>query len=79
MKLPNIDKKKTGDNLKRIMDSRKIDVYTLSQKLGLRSTTSVYYWQQGRFLPNLDSLIKIAYILSCDVNDIIATEDGKNA
>ena len=44
---PLIDKKKTGINLRRIMDERGLTVKDVQQYLGLGSVQSVYHWLNG--------------------------------
>lgn len=78
MALPRVDKDKTGENIKRLMRLNKIDAFELSQTLGHRSTTSVYQWLQGRIVPNADSLVKLAAIFNCKLDDILILEEGKN-
>lgn len=78
MVLPRVDKYKTGDNIKRLMRLKKIDAFELSQILGLRSTTSVYQWCQGKIVPNADSLVKLARIFNCTCDDILIVEEGNN-
>jgi transcriptional regulator with XRE-family HTH domain len=73
-KLPAIDKAETGANIKRLMRKAKIDAYELASILGLRSTTNVYAWTQGRVVPNADSLIKLSSIFGCSVDDILIKE-----
>ena len=77
--LPKIDKKRTGETLKSLMKKRKYNAFTLSRDLGLGSTTNVYKWTQGAILPNADSLVKLAYLLKCDINDIIVLEGKEDA
>lgn len=78
MALPRVDKDKTGENIKRLMRLNKIDAFELSQTLGHRSTTSVYQWLQGRIVPNADSLVKLATIFNCKLDDILILEEGNN-
>ena len=78
MALPTVDKKKTGENIKRYMRLNKVDTFELSNLLGLKSTTNVYYWLQGKNVPNADSLVKLAAIFDCTCDDILITEIVEN-
>ncbi len=73
--LKRVDGFETGINIKRMMRLRKIDTYELSQKLGMRSTTSIYAWTQGKIIPSTDNCVKLAQIFGCTVDDILVLED----
>lgn len=70
-KLPVVDKEATGENIKRLMRKAKIDTYELANVFGVRSTTSIYAWTQGKILPSADSLVKMAHIFNCTVDEIL--------
>lgn len=78
-KLPAVDKEATGENIKRLMRKVKIDTYELANVFGVRSTTSIYAWTQGKILPSADSLVKLAHIFNCTVDEIlVVSEDGED-
>jgi DNA-binding XRE family transcriptional regulator len=44
------------------------------------SPTNIYNWKNGKYLPNADSLVKLAYIFGCDIKDILVIDypEGEN-
>ena len=68
---PLIDKRKTGINLRRIMDERGFSVKDVQQYLGLGSVQSVYHWLNGLSLPTIDNLYALSYLFQVPVDDII--------
>ena len=54
--LPAIDKKKTGINLRLMMDERGLTVKDIQHYLNLGSVQSVYHWLNGISLPTVDKL-----------------------
>ena len=57
--LPVIDKKKTGINLRLMMDERGLTVKDVQQYLKLGSVQSVYHWLNGISLPTVDNFLVI--------------------
>ena len=53
---PAIDKKKTGINLRLMMDERGLTVKDIQHYLNLGSVQSVYHWLNGIILPTVDKL-----------------------
>lgn len=51
-----IDKKKTGINLRLMMDERGLTVKDIQHYLNLGSVQSVYHWLNGISLPTVDKL-----------------------
>ena len=69
--LPVIDKKKTGINLRRIMDERGFTVKDVQEYLGLGSVQSVYHWLNGLSIPTVDNLYALSYLFQVPVDDLI--------
>lgn len=76
--LPQINKKATGKNLKRLMRKSKLNTFELQKILNLTSAATIYVWLRGDYLPNADSLVKLAYIFGCTVDEILVTDQGDN-
>lgn len=70
-----IDKVKTGKNLSNLMRDKHISIFDLQMALRLQSPTNIYAWCRGKYTPNADYLAKIAYVLHCKIDDIIATKE----
>lgn len=71
--LPSINKKATGHNLKRLMRKNRLTTFDLQRKLNLTSPATLYVWFRGEYLPNADSLVKLAYLFNCKVDDLLVT------
>ena len=69
--LPVIDKKKTGINLRLLMDKRGLTVKDIQQYLGLGSVQSVYHWLNGISMPTVDNLYALSYLLQVPVDNLI--------
>ena len=51
---PIIDKRKTGINIRRIMDMRGLTVKDVQEYLELGSVQSIYHWINGISMPTID-------------------------
>lgn len=68
---PIIDKKATGNRIKRIMDRRNISVKELKEYLGLSCVQSIYHWLDGTCLPTLDNLYAMSQMFETTVDEMI--------
>lgn len=59
-KFPRIDIYKTGQNIKRIMQSKKMTVKDIQEYLELAAPQSIYHWFAGRCLPTVDNLYALS-------------------
>lgn len=69
--LPAIDKKKTGINLRLMMDERGLTVKDVQQYLKLGSVQSVYHWLNGISLPTVDNLYALSYLFQVPVDKLL--------
>ena len=69
--LPIIEKRKTGINLRKLMDERGITVKDIQQYLKLGSVQSVYHWLNGISLPTVDNLYTLSYLFHVPVDDML--------
>lgn len=68
---PTIDKRKTGINLRRIMDNRGLTVKDVQQYLNLGSVQSVYHWLNGISMPTIDNLYALSELFQLPIDDIV--------
>lgn len=66
-----IDRKATGGRLKRLLQERGMKVADLQRFLGLENHQPVYKWLNGKSLPSLEHLCRIAEVLETSVEDIL--------
>lgn len=69
---PQIDKKKMGQQLKRIMKERKVTPKEVQQFLGLSCVQTIYRWLEGVNIPCVDHLYALSILLDVTINEIVA-------
>lgn len=74
--LPVIDKVRTGNKIKMLMQQKRITVSQLQLALGMPSATNVYAWLRGENIPNANNLVCLASLLDCKVDDLLITKEG---
>ena len=73
-KLPSIDLKKTGQNIKKMRKEAGVTVRELQIMFGFTSPQAIYNWQNGFSLPSVDNFIVLAAVLGTTIEEIIAIE-----
>ena len=68
---PTINKRETGLNLRRIMDSRGFTVRDVQRYLSLGSVQSVYHWLNGVSMPTIDNLYALSDLFRIPVDDMV--------
>lgn len=68
---PIIDKRKTGINLRRIMDSHGLTAKDVQQYLGLGSVQSVYHWLNGISMPTIDNLYALSELFQVAIDEMV--------
>ena len=83
VRVPVIDLKATGQNIKRIRQASGVSVRDLQMILGFTNPQAIYKWQNGDSMPSLDNLVILAAVLGVTIDEILVTDgdeagDGKN-
>ena len=68
---PQIDLKKTGENIKRLRKQKNLSVSDLQSYFGFDSPQAIYKWQWGESLPSIDNLIILALVFEVKIEDIL--------
>lgn len=68
---PMIDRKKTGERIRALMERKGLSVEDVQKQLYLGSPQTVYHWLSGRSLPNLDTLYALSELLGASMDVII--------
>jgi transcriptional regulator with XRE-family HTH domain len=68
---PLIDKKATGNNLRRIMDMRGISAKDVQEYLRLGCVQSVYRWLDGTNMPTIDNLYALSELFQLPMDEIV--------
>ena len=66
-----IDMKKTGQNIRRLMIIKGLNVKDLQRHLGLATPQSIYHWFDGRSLPTVDNLYTLSDLFCVTVDSLI--------
>lgn len=75
-KVPVIDTRATGQNIKRLRQSAGVSVRELQTILGFTNPQAIYKWQNGDSLPTIDNLVILAAVLGVTIDEIIVVESG---
>ena len=75
VRIPVIDLKATGQNIKRIRKASGISVRDLQMVLGFTNPQAIYKWQNGDSMPSIDNLVILAAVLGVSIDEIIVFED----
>ncbi len=68
---PVIDKRKTGINLRRIMDRRGMTVKDVQRYLELGSVQSIYHWVNGISMPTIDNLYALSELFHLTIDELV--------
>lgn len=84
MKVPVIDLRATGQNIKNLRVAAGISVRDLQAILGFTNPQAIYKWQNGDCMPSIDNLVILAAVLGVTVDQILVVEgdssvDGEGA
>ena len=69
--IPLIDKRATGTQLRRLMDTRGITVKDVQQYLELGSVQSIYHWLNGSSMPTIDNLYALSGLFQVTIDEIV--------
>ena len=64
----NLNMKKTGENI------RRMNRPDIQKKMGLAGVQSVWNWEKGKKMPNIENLFALAEILHTTVDDLCVRE-----
>ena len=71
-----INKCATGKRIAKLMEDKEYTCEAMAFDIGASATT-VRDWRQGRTIPTLLSIVKMAQVLECGIDDIVCL--GKEA
>ena len=78
VRVPVIDLKATGQNIKRIRQASGVSVRDLQMILGFTNPQAIYKWQNGDSMPSLDNLVILAAVLGVSIDDILVFVDAED-
>lgn len=70
-KYPVIDMARTGQNIKRIMQLKGLNVKDVQEFLELSTPQSIYHWFDGRNLPTIDNLYALSELFHMPVDTLL--------
>lgn len=68
---PIIDKIKTGEKIRMLMEANGYSVNDIQEYLGLACVQSIYHWLNGSCLPSIDNLYALSDLLNVSIDDMI--------
>lgn len=68
---PVINRYKTGQNLRWIMEFRGLFVRDVQKYLGLATPQSIYHWFEGRNMPTVDNLYALSELFRVPVDTML--------
>ena len=74
VRVPVIDLRATGQNIKALRVAAGISVRDLQAILGFTNPQAIYKWQNGDSLPSIDNLVILAAVLGVTVDEILVVE-----
>lgn len=75
--MPYVDMKETGKRIDALRRKHNLTVKELQDLLGLETPQSIYKWQRGETLPNIENLLILAQALQSTVEDIVVLKKEK--
>ena len=69
----------TARRISALIENSKYNVSQLQNLFCFESPQAIYNWKEGKTLPSLDNILKLAYFLNTTVDDIIVAETRKNS
>ena len=75
VRVPVIDLRATGQNIKSLRKSAGISVRDLQNVLGFSNPQAIYKWQNGDCMPSIDNLVILAAVLGVTVDEILVTDE----
>ena len=76
MILPVINVRKTGLNIRRLMDVNGMAIKDIQNVFGFNTPQAVYKWVHGDSLPTVDNLVILSAIFGVSVDTILVVERG---
>ena len=70
-KCPTINSKETGQNIKRIMKARGLNVKDVQEYLKLACPQSIYHWFEGKSVPNIDNIYALSQLFNVSMDSIV--------
>ena len=75
VKVPVIDLRATGQNIKNLRVAAGISVRDLQNILGFTNPQAIYKWQNGDSMPSIDNLVILAAALGVTVDEILVVDN----
>ena len=75
---PIIDKIKTGEKIRMLMEANGYSVNDIQEYLGLACVQSIYHWLNGSCLPSIDNLYALSDLLNVSIDDMVCGNKSDN-
>ncbi len=74
-----IDLKRTGTNLKILMEEKGYDVKSIQESLQLSCPQPIYRWFKGQVLPSVDNLYMLSILLNVHMEELLIEKPQEEA
>lgn len=68
---PVINLVRTGENIRRLRESRGLTVRDVQAYFGFEAPQAIYKWERGKSIPTVDNLLALAYLFDVKMDEII--------
>jgi len=75
---PGIDMKATGENIRDFREKSGYSVRQLQKIFGFKDPQTIYKWQWGKCLPNIENLIILSHIFNVPIEKILILTEHNN-
>lgn len=69
--IPEVDKIKTGQNIKRLLQNKHITPSDLMKYLHLSCVQTIYRWFEGVNVPSIDNLYALSCLLGVGIDELV--------
>lgn len=74
-----IDPQKTGQNIKRLMSEKEVDVTDLQKFFNFAAPQAIYKWLSGQSLPSVDNLYALSGFLETPIDNILVSNSKESS
>lgn len=75
---PVINLEATAENIKNCIKASNLKISELQNLFGFDKPQAIYYWRDGKFLPSVYNLFRLAYFLHTSVEELVVIDIREN-
>ena len=74
MKVKTINRIRTGDRIRYLVEKKGLKQREVAKACGLESTRTVRHWFDGDRIPGIDALVRLADLLEVGIDDLLVKD-----